>query len=194
MFGNGGLHHGPLLTARDVKKMKNIVLCGFMGCGKTTVGKLLAEALGVDFKDTDRLIEQRAGMSVSDIFARFGERHFRTLEAQTVCELAAAEKGSVVSTGGGTVLNAESAQALRSSGVIVCLDVPLDVISRRLAGDTSRPLLNVPDRKRVLYALYGKRMPLYRAAAQLTVKTVSGLSAAYNAGLTAGTVFASGLL
>jgi shikimate kinase len=172
--------------------MKNIVLCGFMGSGKTTVGRLLAEALGMEFTDTDALIERRAGMSVGDIFSRFGEERFRELEAEEAQKLAL-QGGMVVSTGGGTVLNAGSAQALRAGGVIVCLDVPAEVVSRRLAGDTSRPLLNVPDRERVLRALYEQRMPLYRAAAQVVVSVRSDMPAAFNAGLAAGAVYSSGL-
>ena len=146
-----------------------IILCGFMGCGKTTVGKALARQLNRKFLDTDREIEQRAGISVAEIFKLRGEAEFRTME-QDICRLVAQKKNCIVATGGGALTFAENVRSFRQAGCpIVLLDVPLNVILRRLQNDTSRPLLQRPDKERAAQQLFDSRLPFYRAAATLTV-------------------------
>lgn len=147
--------------------MKNIVLCGFMGCGKTTVGRALAGILGMQFIDMDEYIEQQAGMKVSEIFSSQGESAFRALETKAATELSEKEN-LVISTGGGAVLSPKNVEAFRSGGLILLLDVPLEVVRSRLEGDTTRPLLNRPDKDEAMLSLYESRLPLYRAAADLT--------------------------
>ena len=150
------------------KKFGNIVLCGFMGSGKTTVGKLLAARTGRRFVDTDDAVTEREGMSVTDIFAKHGEAYFRAREAEAVRELSL-QSGLIVAAGGGTLLNAENARTFGANGVIVLLGASLAAVSSRLRGDASRPLLQRPDREEAMRALYEKRLPVYRAAAEFEV-------------------------
>ena len=156
--------------------MSNIVLCGFMGCGKTTVGMALARMLEYTFVDMDEYIVQKAGIPVTEIFARFGEEYFRELEAKAARELSARDR-LVISAGGGTVLRAENVAVLKKGGVIVLIDVPLAVIQKRLDGDRSRPLLNRPDKGRYMRELFEKRAPVYRAAADIVVSNPRNIPA-----------------
>lgn len=119
--------------------MKNLVLTGFMGTGKTTVGKILAKKLGYRFVDTDIEIEKQEGKSVSALFELHGEAGFRDIEARVVAELSD-KKHSVIATGGGVVLREENMMNLRKNGVVVLLRTDLDTIVRRLADKTDRPL------------------------------------------------------
>lgn len=118
----------------------SIALIGFMGSGKSVVGKALAERLGFDFVDSDALVEQAAGKSVAKIFDESGERVFRELESRAV-ERASALNYSVVSCGGGVVLRKENVRALKRSSAVVWLDAPLEALQRRLNRGASRPLL-----------------------------------------------------
>ena len=154
----------------------NIVLCGFMGCGKTTVGKKTAKLLNLPFCDLDEYIEAREGMKIPEIFAAFGEDGFRTREAEAVEEVAQ-KGGMVVACGGGTVLFPKNVEAFRKSGsLIVLLYVPLLLLQERLKGDTQRPLLQRPDRHKVISELYRERMPKYRAAADCTLRAAAPVS------------------
>jgi shikimate kinase len=120
---------------------ENIILCGFMGTGKTTVGELLAERLGWRFVDTDSLIETRlGGRPISQIFAEEGEAFFRRWESR-ICEELVRSKHEVIATGGGLVLNPANRAALNRAGMVVCLEAPADEIVARLHGATDRPLL-----------------------------------------------------
>lgn len=112
---------------------RNIILCGFMGCGKTTVGKRVAARTGRRFVDMDEFITQQAGMSVSEIFARLGEADFRRREREACRELAG-ERDCVIATGGGALTFPENVEALAGSGPIVLLDVAPEVLLLRLAG------------------------------------------------------------
>lgn len=147
---------------------KSIVLCGFMGSGKSTVGKLLAEKLGCTFTDMDTYIENKANMTVSEIFSAFGEETFRKMETEAAEELAH-KPGQVIAAGGGTLLSPKNVSIFKGNSIIVLLDAPLAVIRERLKEDTTRPLLNRPDRDEAIQKLYDSRMPLYRSAADVTV-------------------------
>lgn len=139
------------------------VLVGFMGCGKSTVGRALAERLGVPFRDLDHLIATAAQATVSELFARQGEEAFRTLE-RTTLETALDELagGGVLATGGGTFVDPESRRRLvRPEVVTVWLDAPIEFILRRVPRDGSRPLFG--DEASVS-ALYAARREAYRAA------------------------------
>ena len=140
---------------------KSIVLCGFMGCGKSTIGSLLARKMGMAFVDMDSYIEKKEGKSVSEIFAQSGEEHFRMLEREAAKELAG-KKGLVIATGGGTL-------TFRENVDIVLLDLPVEAVEERLKYDTTRPLLARPDKSEVIRELYNKRLPLYREAADISV-------------------------
>ena len=146
--------------------MRNLILCGFMGCGKTTVGRRLARLTGRRFVDMDAVIEEEAGMRVKEIFDRYGEADFRRREREACAALAAAE-GLVIAAGGGALTFPENAAALAATGAIVLLEVSPETVLRRLEGDDSRPLLRRPDKAEAV--LMERREPLYRAAASVTV-------------------------
>lgn len=142
----------------------NIVLCGFMGCGKSTVGKLLARKLGRQFIDMDRFIEQREGMSVSEIFDKYGECGFRDAE-HAACEELAKSKGTVIAAGGGA-LTFERNVNVFGKDTVIYLQAEFDTIFRRIGGCNNRPLFRDPEAAR---ELYNKRTPMYESAADITV-------------------------
>ena len=148
--------------------MNNIVLCGFMGCGKSTVGKRLAERHGLTFVDMDTYIEEQAGCSVADIFATHGEAVFRAME-HDACTVLGKQKNLVIATGGGAVLDAGNVMALTENGTIVFLRVNAQTVLERLKNDTSRPLLQQDNKDAAVRALMQRRTPLYEAAARTTV-------------------------
>jgi shikimate kinase len=129
-------HNTPLTPHKDVP----IFLVGFMGAGKTTVGRTLAEHLGYDFFDLDELIEARAGKTVQAIFAELGEAEFRRLEHEAICACSDRSR-AVIALGGGAYVSDENRTLLRTIGWTVWLDCPLEVCLNRISGDQSRPLL-----------------------------------------------------
>lgn len=148
---------------------KSIVLCGFMGCGKTAVGRRLSYYTHRRLVDMDQFIEYKAGRTVAEIFELEGEAGFRAREREAA-RLLAAMHGIIVSTGGGALTFSENVEAFRSEkGIIVLIDTSLKEIQRRLKDDTKRPLLQRPDREEAMRALYVKRLPQYRAAADIVV-------------------------
>ncbi|MGN1458168.1 MAG: shikimate kinase [Acutalibacteraceae bacterium] len=147
---------------------KNIILCGFMGCGKSTIGSLLSKKSGMSFIDLDSYIEKKENKTVSQIFADSGEEYFRQLEREASKELST-KNGLVIATGGGTLTYQVNVDQFRKGGSIVLLDIPVEVVAERLQNDTTRPLLNRPDKDKAMRELYEKRMPLYKAAADITV-------------------------
>ena len=120
--------------------MTQIILTGFMGTGKTEVGRRLARALGRTFVDTDRLVEAKGGRAVTDVFAAEGEAGFRALEREAVAE-ACALPDAVIATGGGALVDPENRRRLAAAGPIVCLTATPEAILRRLGDAASRPLL-----------------------------------------------------
>ena len=144
------------------------VLIGPPGSGKTTVGQLLAERLGVGFRDTDTDVEAAAGKSVSDVFVDDGEDRFRELEA-TAVQNGLAEHDGVLSLGGGAILSPLTQQALAGHHVVY-LQVSLDQAVRRVGLATARPLLVLNPRSR-LRALMDERRPIYESLATITIVT-----------------------
>ncbi len=149
---------------------RNIVLVGPMGSGKSHVGRLLAARLGLAFVDVDAQVEAHAGMPIPAIFAGEGEAGFRERERAALAAVLALA-GQVVATGGGAVLADANRAAMRAAGRVVYLHVDPEEQLRRLAGDTGRPLLAVPDRARRLAQLQAHREPLYREVADLVFET-----------------------
>ena len=139
---------------------ENIILTGFMGSGKTTVGKILAEKLGMEFVDVDKVIEEKENKAISDIFAEAGQEYFRNIETEVLKEICG-KKGQVISTGGGAVLKSINVSVMKQSGKIVFLDVPSDEIKRRLADDTTRPVLQ----QNSFDSVYSERIDIYKATA-----------------------------
>jgi 3-dehydroquinate synthase len=153
---------------------RNIVLTGFMGTGKTTVGRLLADELGYEFVDTDQLIEERHG-PIAEIFRTKGEEAFRRIERDLAAELGARDQ-HVISTGGRLMLDPLNVASLSRNGRVFCLVATPDEIFDRVSNDGSgieRPLLAVPDPRQRIVELLAERTPEYRRFAQLTTDTVS---------------------
>jgi shikimate kinase len=143
--------------------MFHVVLTGFMASGKSAVGKRLARRLGYDFVDTDQTIEEKAGCTIPEIFARDGEAAFRRMEKDTIAALAP-ERPSVIATGGGTFVDADNRAALHKLGAVVCLVTSPEVILERVKRSDKRPLAQGPDAAERLLKLYESRLPFYRMA------------------------------
>ena len=141
---------------------RNIALLGFMGTGKSTVAQILAQRLGRSVVEMDATIEQRAGKPISAIFAKEGEPYFRQMERALVQELAA-QRGLVISCGGGVVLNPDNVRDLSVTGLVVCLTATPEIILQRVAAAAHRPLLEGGDKARIILDLLAKRQPLYDA-------------------------------
>lgn len=148
--------------------MRNIILCGFMGCGKSTVGRLLAKQTNRPFVDMDDYIERQSGITVPEIFSQFGEAEFRKRES-AACRALSQKQNLIIAAGGGALTFPENVNVLAKTGDIVLLNVPLAVILHRLEADATRPLLNCPDKESAAKELYDHRLPLYRAAAKAIV-------------------------
>ena len=142
---------------------RNIVLVGFMGTGKTTVGQLLAKQTGMPLVDMDSMIEERAGKPIHEIFAEDGETHFRSLERAIVRELSA-QSGQIVSTGGGIVLDPDNIPDYEKSSLVVCLLASAETILERVRHDNTRPLL-AGDKQGKILKIMETRRPLYEAIA-----------------------------
>jgi len=141
----------------------NIVLVGFMGTGKNAVGRLLAEQLKMDFVDTDSVIEQREGRAISEIFEVDGEPHFRKIEKE-VCREVSRKDNTVVSAGGGAVLDEENINNFKKGSIVICLQATADAILERTKHHKHRPLLNVPDPKTRIQELLDQRASHYAKA------------------------------
>jgi shikimate kinase len=142
---------------------KNIALTGFMGTGKSEVGRLLAKKLGYVFVDLDSEIEKKSGMKITDIFSRHGENVFRDMESEEIRSVSNAER-LIISTGGGAVLRQENMDNLRKKGFIVCLSASPETILSRVGGNSDRPLLNVEDQLARIKELLAARQPYYDKA------------------------------
>lgn len=146
--------------------MNNILLCGFMGCGKTTVGRLLARLLDMTYLDLDEEIERLAGETVSEIFARHGESYFRDREHEAVLSIGKREN-CVVATGGGAMTFARNREAIAPGDVCILLELSFEGCYARIQ-NSDRPLVRANDPAR-LREMYAARLPAYRQAAGLTV-------------------------
>lgn len=141
--------------------MKNIYLVGFMGSGKSTVGKLMAEKFGIKFVDIDKEVERQTGMKIRDIFEKFGEKYFREMEKKKLMEFIG-KRGYVVSTGGGLGADREIMEVMKKSGIVVWIDAKIETVLNRCKNDTERPLLKLPFEQ--LKMLFEKRKEVYSLA------------------------------
>lgn len=142
----------------------NLVLCGFMGSGKTSVGKHLAKITGKTFIDTDELIEKEQGISISEIFSLHNEDYFRDLEFE-ICKKVSKMDNVIVSTGGGAMTFDRNVKALKENGTVIFLDVPFDIICKRIGNDETRPLFK---NKESAKKLYDERKCKYEKASDFT--------------------------
>lgn len=149
----------------------SIALVGFMGTGKTAVGRMLAAKTGKEFIELDAVIAARAGRDIPEIFRVEGEIGFRQREIEAVCEVAG-KKNVVIACGGGVVLNKINIDRLRRECAIVCLTAsPAAILLRTSADKGGRPLLDVADRARQVMEMMAFRRPYYKAAADITINT-----------------------
>lgn len=151
---------------------RNIVLIGFMGCGKSTVGRELHAILGYPLVDTDAVIEARAGKPISRIFEEDGETAFRDLETALLRELAdTSPAGHIIATGGGVVVRPENRAYLQHLGYVVWLRAPASVIVKRTQRSNHRPLLETENPADFIHTLLAQREPWYRESAHLQLDT-----------------------
>jgi shikimate kinase len=153
--------------------MKNIVLVGFMGTGKTAVAKKLVQGFKLHYLSTDDLIEKRERRKISEIFAKSGEQYFRKIESDIIKD-ASQKNDLVIDAGGGAVIKEENIKNLKRNGVMICLTATADVILERTKYTKHRPLLNTEEPKKKIEELLFQRAPYY-AKADFTIDT-SGLS------------------
>ena len=149
----------------------NIALIGFMGSGKSTIGKRLARRLNREFIETDKLIELRAGTPIKVIFEEKGESGFRDLEEEIIRDIAASTQNAVIACGGGVIMRSANIPCLKESSDIVYLETNTTFLQEKLAHSRKRPLLNRPDRDQVIEELHEARRPLYEDSADFTIKT-----------------------
>lgn len=155
-------------------KQDNYVLIGFMGSGKTSVGVRLSYLLKRTFADTDKMIEDREGKSISEIFATEGEAAFRDKETQLLLELRSGFCGNILSVGGGTPLREENRKLLKQLGTVIYLRIRPETVYKRLQGDTKRPLLQCDNPLERITKLLEQRKDVYEDAADIVVD-VDGL-------------------
>lgn len=155
----------------QIKEKANIILCGFMATGKSTVGKLLAKRTGYEFLDMDAVIEKEEGISIPQIFASRGEPAFRSLETRLVERLAGAT-GLVIATGGGTIVNPANLEKLKSCGAVITLTADIPTILQRAGTGEDRPMLQAEDRVERIKSLMQQRAAAY-AQADIVLDTSS---------------------
>lgn len=146
----------------------NLYLVGFMGTGKSTVGRLVARQMGFEFVDSDHEIEKKQGRPVSQIFAEQGETAFRAMEREFV-EHGHPAKRCVVSCGGGLIVPPGMVDLIRARGVVVCMHAPIETIIQRTIHATHRPLLAVENPEQRLRELYAQREALYRRSGTMVL-------------------------
>lgn len=148
---------------------KNLVLIGFMGCGKTTLGSIVARKLSFSFVDTDKFIEQQEKSIISEIFSKYGEKHFRDVEKKHI-ETLSLRENSVIATGGGVIKDYDNIMKLKEKGVVVYLKSSPRAIYKNIGRDNTRPLLKNHTNKFVaIKKLFRERTPLYEKYADITV-------------------------
>ncbi len=160
---------------------KNIVLVGFMGCGKTTIGKRLANMFGYKFIDMDIEIENKKGMKISEIFEHYGEAEFRKMETD-LCRELSEKNGCIIATGGGVIKNEENMRLLRKNGSVLYIKASAEHIYKNVKNDTSRPLLDCEDKLQRIKTLMEERKPMYEQRSDITVD-ITGMRAFDAAGL-----------
>jgi shikimate kinase len=158
------------MAASATHSRENLILVGFMGTGKSSIGRQVARRLGFQFLDTDQLIVEREGRAIAQIFERLGEAAFRSLETQVLESIEHLNR-CVVATGGGIVLRPENREILRRLGFVVGLTATPEVVFERVSRNDKRPLLHTPDPRGTVERLLTERSEAYRDAAQFTLDT-----------------------
>lgn len=154
-----------------IDKNRNIILIGYMGSGKSTVGRKAAKALEYQFLDTDALIEQEEGRTIAKLFEEKGEDYFRKKETETIRRLLTEKKGRIIATGGGLPMKEENAGLLKQLGTVIYLKAETDTLLNRLSGDTARPLLQEGDLREKIETMLAVRGPVYERCADVVLQT-----------------------
>lgn len=149
--------------------MSNMILIGYMGCGKSTVGRRLSYRLRQPYVDTDNLIEIKAKMSISDIFAQQGEESFREMETECLKSMFDYKQDYVIAVGGGLPMREVNREIMKELGTIIYLRATPDTIYERVKDDTKRPLLQGEDPRGKISTMIGQRGPVYEAAADYII-------------------------
>ena len=153
------------------KKNKNLILIGYMGCGKSTIGIKAARAFDFRFMDTDQMIEEREGCSIAELFAQKGEPYFRRCETELIQELIEEQKGMIIATGGGLPMEEANRPLLKELGTVVYLKCCTETLVSRLKGDTRRPLLAEGELEEKVKTMLKLREPVYEAVADVVIET-----------------------
>lgn len=153
------------------RKNRNLILIGYMGCGKSTIGMKSARAFEYRFTDTDALIEEEENCTVSELFAAKGEEYFRTRETETLKKLMREPKGMIIATGGGLPMREENAKLLKELGTVIYLKCSVETLVGRLSGDTKRPLLAEGNLEEKIKTMLDIRGPVYEAVADVVLET-----------------------
>lgn len=153
-----------------MKNIQNIFLIGFMGAGKSSIAKELSKKLQMNIVEMDQRIVQEQGMSINEIFEKYGEDHFRDIESQLILDLGNTEP-VIVSCGGGVVIRQENSQYMKKSGKVVFLTAKPETIFERVRYSKERPILNGNMNVEFIADLMAKRLPLYEAAADVMIHT-----------------------
>ncbi|MBM7705717.1 shikimate kinase [Chryseomicrobium aureum] len=148
--------------------MKKVYLIGFMGCGKTAIGKRLSFALRIPFYDMDKEIVKQQGMSIPEIFERYGEAHFRKLETEFLAGFR--DEYCIISTGGGAAIAEENRKLMRETGLVLFLNAVFPDIWMRIHRDKNRPIVQRSTREQI-EKLYNERLPFYKKAAHIVIRT-----------------------
>lgn len=152
-------------------KNTNIILTGFMGSGKTTVGIKLSYRLKRTFIDTDKMIEKHSGHTISELFELYGEEKFRQMETQYLQELIETARNQIISVGGGTPIREENRALLKELGTVIYLKVSPDCVYERVKNDNKRPLLATPNPRETIKQLLTKREEYYGDGADIIIDT-----------------------
>ena len=153
------------------RRKKNIMLVGYMGCGKSTVGRKAARAFQMEFLDTDEVISQEEGCPVSELFATKGEEYFRKKETELIQRLLKEPKGMLIATGGGLPMREENRSLLKELGHVVYLKCTVETLVKRLSGDITRPLLADGNLEEKITSMLEIRNPVYESVADLIIET-----------------------
>lgn len=154
-----------------INKNRNIILVGYMGSGKSTVGHKAAKAVEYTFLDTDALIEKDEGMTIAQLFEEKGEPYFRQKETETIRRLLEEPKGNIVATGGGLPMKEGNAALLKQLGTVIYLKAETETLIKRLSGDNARPLLKNGDLREKVETMLAIRGPVYEACADVVLQT-----------------------
>jgi shikimate kinase len=160
------------LQQHPSQKGMKLILTGFMGCGKSTLGRKLAQTLGVAFLDTDKQIEKETHQKIPDIFSLYGEAHFRTIEHQVLAGCLE-QPQCVVATGGGALVEQTNLNLALQAGWVIYIDMPPEqLLERVLFSPKDRPLIDVPNPEEVFYQRFEERLPFYQQS-HITVQTAN---------------------